>query len=462
MNAQPFACPTLRELAGPGGGPRIALPAAAAPDLSGFMADDLEALAGRTVLVASRSQAASADALIALDGVAARLVICPFDLSPDQRAAIAEEAGVEAIVSDRSDDQPAGGLPFFLRSGLSAVGGPALPRCRTEWIMPTSGTTGRPKLVAHTLAGLIGAIAPTAGQPQSPPVWATFYDIRRYGGLQIFLRACLAGADLVLTDQSEDLGAFMRRCGAAGVTHLTGTPSHWRQLLMSPYAGLIKPAYVRLSGEIADQAILDALRRTWPEAAVIHAYASTEAGVAFEVRDGREGFPADYIDSLGGLPGVDIKLEAGTMRIRSARTALGYVGAHAPQLLDVERFVDTDDVVERIGDRCHFRGRRSGVINVGGNKVHPEEVEGIINLHPAVSMSRVQARRSPVLGDLIVADIVLKPAFAAAGSDEQAALQAEILATCRTRLDRHKIPVSLKILTALPLIGSGKMGRQNA
>ena len=76
------------------------------------------------------------------------------------------------------------------------------------------------------------------------------------------------------------------RLAEHGVTHLSGTPSHWRRALMSPQIHDIAPRYVRLSGEIADQAILDSLRAAFPDATVGHAYASTEAGVAFEVDDG--------------------------------------------------------------------------------------------------------------------------------------------------------------------------------
>jgi len=78
------------------------------------------------------------------------------------------------------------------------------------------------------------------------------------------------------------------------------------------------------SGEIADQAILDSLKARFPDAAIGHAYASTEAGVGFEVTDGLEGFPASYV----GRPGpVEMKVTDGTLHIRSPRTASGYVGA---------------------------------------------------------------------------------------------------------------------------------------
>src|SRR5271154_7239097 len=82
-------------------------------------------------------------------------------------------------------------------------------RFATEWVMPTSGTSGPPKMVAHTLATLTGAIRPAPTQR-----WATFYDIRRYGGLQIFLRALAGAESLTLTDPDEGVDAFLVRLGA--------------------------------------------------------------------------------------------------------------------------------------------------------------------------------------------------------------------------------------------------------
>jgi acyl-coenzyme A synthetase/AMP-(fatty) acid ligase len=165
---------------------------------------------------------------------------------------------------------------------------------QSEWIMLTSGTTGMPKMVVHSFASLTGAIK-GAGKQETPLIWATFYDIRRYGGLQIFFRGILCGGSLVLSSAHEPVGDHLERLGARGVTHLSGTPSHWRRAVMSPSARAISPQYVRLSGEIADQAILDSLRSVYPHAKVAHAYASTEAGVGFEVNDGFEGFPANMI-----------------------------------------------------------------------------------------------------------------------------------------------------------------------
>ena len=189
------------------------------------------------------------------------------------------------------------------------------------------------------------------------------------------------------------------------MTHISGTPSHWRKALMSGAVEVLRPRYVRLSGEIADQAILDALHAAFPQAMLAHAFASTEAGVAFEVRDGLAGFPA----SLAGVSGegVQVDVSRGTLRIRSPGNATRYLGEGAPPLKDAEGFVDLGDRLELRGDRWYFVGRSGGIINVGGMKVHPEEVEAVINSHPRVRMSLVKPRRNPITGTVVTAEVVV-------------------------------------------------------
>ena len=89
--------------------------------------------------------------------------------------------------------------------------------------------------------------------------------MRRYGGLQILLRALIGGGSMVLSNGGEAAAAFLARAGRSGVTHISGTPSHWRRALISGAADRIAPRYVRLSGEIADQAILNGLAAAYPE-----------------------------------------------------------------------------------------------------------------------------------------------------------------------------------------------------
>ena len=323
---------------------------------------------------------------------------------------------------------------------------PRIADLETEWILPTSGTTGPPKLVAHTLRTLMGAIA-------DPPLqqWATFYDIRRYGGLQIFLRALSGRGSLILGTEGEGLNLMLARFGDANITHISGTPTHWRKVLMSGEGRRINPEYVRLSGEIADAVVLSGLRTFYPRAVIEHAYASTEAGVVFVVDDGRPGFPAGWLDRDGA---VQMKIVDDALHVRSDRCARRFLGKDAPALTDKDGFVDTGDIIERRGERCYFVGRRGGIINVGGAKIHPEEVEAALNSHAIVLASRVFARKNPITGAVVCAEVVLQEGYAADANSEF-----EILSACRALLGPQSVPAALRFVADLPMTAGGKLAR---
>jgi acyl-CoA synthetase (AMP-forming)/AMP-acid ligase II len=321
----------------------------------------------------------------------------------------------------------------------------------TDWVLFTSGTTGRPKMVAHTLEGLLGALGGPVGEP---PVWGTFYDIRRYGGLQMLLRAFTGGGSMILSSPDEGPATFLARLAAGGASHIAGTPSHWRQALLAQEIRTLRPRYVRLSGEIADQAILDRLKALFPGAPVVHAYASTEGGVGFEVADGLEGFPIELLAAQA--PRVEMKVHEGSLRVRSTRTATRFLDDGAPALLDDDGFVDTGDLLEPRDGRYYFVGRRGGVINVGGQKVHPEEVEAVLNRQPGVRVSRVHARRNPVTGAIVVAEVVAED-----GADH-AAVENDLRAACAKALARYKAPAVIRFVDALEVTAGGKLKRSDA
>jgi acyl-coenzyme A synthetase/AMP-(fatty) acid ligase len=229
---------------------------------------------------------------------------------------------------------------------------------------------------------------------------------------------------------------------------------------MSGAAATITPHYVRLSGEIADQAILDSLRAAYPAATVAHAFASTEAGVAFEVRDGQAGFPV----ALVGAPGaVELRVTDETLQIRSPGTAQRYLGEGAEPLHGADGFVDTGDRLEQQAGRYYFMGRRGGVINVGGLKVHPEEVEAVINAHPWVRMSLVRARRNAITGAIVTADVVIAAPRSGVGAPPAAeVLTRELTEVCRRSLAPHKVPAMIRIVPALEVSASGKLVRPSA
>jgi acyl-CoA synthetase (AMP-forming)/AMP-acid ligase II len=432
-------------------------------DRASSLGEQRDTLRGCSVLIATQQQLTAALAMIELDGLAARIVLCPPGRSLAELRLIARASEVDAVIVDEPVERyESANLGSVVQCVPSLT--PIAPRDErwqpTEWVLMTSGTTGEPKLVVHTLASL-------AGDMQEPnalgrgTIWSTFYDIRRYGGLQILLRALLSGGALVMSSPDEPIRDFLERASASGVTHISGTPSHWRRVLMSRAAQLIDPKYVRLSGEIADQPILDALRAAYPAARIAHAFASTEAGLAFDVTDGLAGFPENLVGRQGA--DIEIRIEEGSMLIRSPRTATRYLNGDVTSLRRADGFVETHDLVELRDGRYYFVGRRGGIINVGGQKCHPEEIESVINQHPMVRMSLVRARRNPLLGSVVVADVVLNADAELGGSDSaRQSVRKEIMEACRRSLSAHKVPATIRIVASLEVGPSGKLQRPNA
>jgi acyl-coenzyme A synthetase/AMP-(fatty) acid ligase len=412
----------------------------------------LDRFRGKAVMLATNRQLPTVMSALMLDGVARRLYFCTPDCH-DRLSAIVAAAEVDAIVADQPIRLDGAGVSVIACDEPTPYA--LVPTARdvpTEWVLFTSGTTGLPKMVVHTLASLSGPLDDGVFVANGS-VWSTFYDIRRYGGMQIMLRALLGGGSLVLSSADEATGAFLHRAQAAAVSHISGTPSHWRRALMHAEAADFAPRYVRLSGETADQMILDRLRSAFPQAGIAHAYASTEAGVGFDVRDGLAGFPASFIPQPDGHAGIELKVENGTVHIRSARVASGYLGSHELRLHD--GFIDTGDIVERHGDRYYFIGRREGVINVGGQKVFPEEVENVLTRHQDVLAARVWSRKNPVTGAVVAAELMLQ----ASAQEAFPAIVEALVFNCRNSLAPYKVPATWRRVDKIEMTAAGKVKR---
>jgi len=218
---------------------------------------------------------------------------------------------------------------------------------------------------------------------------------------------------------------------------------------MDPFSSGLRLTQVTLGGEIADQAVLDALAVAYPEARRIHIYASTEAGVGFSVKDGKAGFPVEWLGSLRN--GVEVKVrEDGHLLVKSPWPPMG---REVTSRMDEAGFMDTQDLVRIDGERVTFLGRASGAINVGGNKVVPEEVENVIRSVPGVVDARVAGIKNPIVGQLVAAEVCLR---SDACSDE--VLRA-IRRECTARLERYKVPAKVSVVNSLEATEAGKLLR---
>jgi len=323
-------------------------------------------------------------------------------------------------------------------------------RSATRWIIPTSGTTGAPKLVAHTWASLTRTMkAPTTASAGLR--WGLLYDPSRFAGLQVLLQAMIGESEVIVPVDYRDLASAIPLFASMGCNALSATPSLWRKLAIAGLLDRLELRVATLGGESADQRILDVLKRRFPRATIRHIYASTECGVGFSVADGMAGFPVSLFEKpLGGLR-LRVR-DDGTLLIKLDRMEQRFIsGGHLPQ--DSAGWVDTGDVVERRGDRYYFLGRATGAINVGGQKVHPSVVEQVILAVPGVQAVRVFGKTNPIVGALVAAEIV------AEANHDTVAVKDQVIAACRRLLKRHEVPAFVQFSDRIALSATGKIHR---
>jgi acyl-CoA synthetase (AMP-forming)/AMP-acid ligase II len=379
-------------------------------------------------------------ALLALDGVAARLLLLAPALPGETIVTLMAEAGATVLVSDRAD------LPRAVPAQFVAGDGVRTP-VETRWIMTTSGTTGLPKMVAHRLESLVRTVSVRPGAQGS--AWGLIYEPSRFAGLQVVLQALLSGTPLIAGSATGDLWDSLKRFAEAGVTHLSATPTLWRKILMLS-ADALPLKQITLGGEIADAHVLRALQSRWPDARVVHIYASTELGVGISVGDGLPGFPARLLAE--GARGADLKVVDGLLWARP-RSGPRPEGTHLE--VDGDGFLCTGDRVALQGDRVLFLGRDSSLVNIGGTKVQPEVLELAALGHPHVAAARVLVRPSPITGSLLQLQVV-----AAADASEPTALAAALKAYLRERLPRELQPMSVKVVDDIGISAAGKVERR--
>lgn len=422
-------------------------------------------LAGKSVALKSNDQAFLSAFLLGLDGLCEQIFLVP-EMTNEDRAAellaafqpeyvLEYSCGVVIVCHSAANREFPVEMELLWAGSAARFGGKnqfLLPDLQqeTQWVIPTSGTTGRPKLVKHNLKTLARTVN-RSQMGQSDFRWGLLYSLSRFAGLQVFLQALLSGSPMILSDHQRTLEQQMSEMISAGCNALSATPTLWRKILMTPQIDLTALRQITLGGEIADQQILTALQSRLPKARITHIYASTEAGVGFSVSDGRAGFPAEYL--IGSLDATGIKVSPnGHLLLRPTNPFQEYVGGD--RVFDEEGWVNTGDMVTRIGDRYFFLGRENGCINVGGNKVHPEEVEQVLRTFPGILDARVSGKNNPITGHLVVADVIVDGNITLSKEFEKS-----IITHCRQRLDPYKIPAFVNFVTSFKISVSGKVER---
>ncbi len=384
-----------------------------------------------------------AQALCYADGQVETLLILSPSMNISTIENLLKSSQTDVLFTDRDDLNH-----LWNAQPLSELHSKVKVSYNTRWLLATSGTTSEPKLVSHSLASLTRTV--TVNTYGRNFVWGQLYDSARFAGMQVLLQAISGGSKFVTPQTGLALCKKIELFANEGVTALSATPTLWRKILMVEGSKNLNLRSITLGGEIADQTILDALSTHFPDAKIRHIYASTEAGAGFSVSDGKAGFPVSYLTNPSN--GINIRVDDNILYIQNTLVKSNYIGGNKSFVTE-DGFVNTGDQVEIINDRILFKGRVSGIINVGGDKVHPESVESRLNTVTGVKLCRIFGKKSPLVGQLVVCEVVTQD-----GADP-CKVEKALRVYSMEKLATYERPIMYKFIKEIPISKSGKVQR---
>lgn len=296
---------------------------------------------------------------------------------------------------------------------------------RAGLVFFSSGSTGTPKGILHDFE----RVASKFSKQRQPTVAIAFLMLDHFGGINTLLAitSCLG---TVVTVKDRTIEAVCEAVQRHRVELLPATPSFLTMLMASgAYRRYNLSSLRRISygTEVMPQSTLDRLRRAFPTVEFQQTYGLSEVGV---LRSQSRGDGSLWV-RIGG-DGFETKVMDDILWIRSDYAMLGYL--NAPSNFDAEGWFNTQDRVEVDGEYFRILGRVTDLINVGGQKVYPAEVEDVILGLPNISDVAVHGESHPILGQIVVAKI------ATVEEEEVGALKARIRVGCREKLAPYKIP----------------------
>ena len=332
----------------------------------------------------------------------------------------------------------------------------------------TSGTSGRPKAALLSKANLIASARASAELLGAGPAdrWLCCMPLFHIGGLSILVRSVLAGSSVVLhrTFEPAEVSRALDEDRVTVVSFVAAMLSRvleWREARRAPDALRL----VLLGGGPAADSLLErASSQGYP---IAPSYGLTEAASQVATRPpvARKSTESKGAGGLIPLPGTDIRVVdderaclpagcIGNIEVRGPTVMCGYFeDPQATQAALGDGWLQTGDVgVLDSEGHLAVLDRRADLIVSGGENVYPAEVESVLQAFPGVREVAVTARPDEAFGARPQAFVVRE-----AGAEFEAA---DLLAFCRERLARFKVPVRVEFLEALPRTASGKVLRR--
>ena len=264
----------------------------------------------------------------------------------------------------------------------------------------------------------------------------TFLLFDHIGGVNTMLYI-LANGGCMITVHDRSPDAVLAAVARHRVELLPTSPTFLNLLLLSEAYqrhDLSSLKTITYGTEPMQESTLKRLHGLFPNIKLLQTYGLSEVGIlrsqsknsgSLWVRVGGEGFETRVVD--------------GVFQIKARSAMLGYLNAPSPFTED--GWLNTGDIVEVDGDFVRFLGRKSEIINVGGEKVFPAEVESVIQQMDNVAEVSVYGEKNPITGEIVCAEVVLK------NPEDARPLALRLKQHCRARLQNFKVPVKVFVVS---------------
>lgn len=360
----------------------------------------------------------------------AKAILVPFTTAIEHELPeFIKIAGVDCLFKFESDDsytfeKCSTPVPNELTTAFLAREVPGL-------IVFTSGSTGKPKGILQDCERVMRKFV---DQRQG---WSTvlFLMLDHFGGFNTLLSTfAYGGTGICLPDRSPE--AVCRVIEQSHATLLPTTPT-FINILIASYCyknfDLSSVKLITYGTEVMPASTLEKVKEIFPNAKIKQTYGLSELGV---LRSKSESNESVWV-KIGG-EGFETKIVDNILWIRSEANMVGYL--NAPNPFDDEGWMCTGDHVEIRGEYMRILGRKSEMINVGGQKVFPAEIENILLGAGNISEVTVVAVPHPVMGYVVKAKVSLNE------PEDRFQLTQRLRTFCMERMAKYKVPVKYEII----------------
>jgi len=297
----------------------------------------------------------------------------------------------------------------------------------------TSGTTGIPKKVSHDFKSITRFVKVSERNVKS--IWGFAYNPTHMAGIQVFFQALLNGNSIIRLF-GLDTKDIYTEITDNGITHVSATPTFYRLLLP---CNETFPSVERITsgGEKFNEKTFKQLNEVFPNAKITNVYASTEAGTLF----------ASQNDIFSVRPEYESLIHIENNELLIHRSLMGSTGTN------VDEWYNTGDVIEIVSQKplkFRFVNRKSEMINVGGYKVNPLEVEEAILALSGINNVRVYSKSNSVLGNIICCEVV---------TNSSQITESSIRTFLQSKIQEFKIPRIIRFVDELTTTRTGKLKR---